>query len=137
MSAGCLAARKNKQKKTAGNVRRGGSWRCVKSVTVSVASVSAQLVMEDMNVCRACDSLEYVSHLRIVDLCDFLGVIVMSSGVPTQKSVHPESCSDRDPHAQVCHRQHPRTCAWEHQAQVSPPQWSDAQQNSDADCHQP
>ena len=48
VSAGCLAARE----KTAGNVSRGGSWRCVKSVTVSVVSVSAQLVVEDVNVCR-------------------------------------------------------------------------------------
>ena len=70
MSAGCLAARKKQKKK------RGGSWRCVKSVTVSVVSVSAQLVMEDVNVCRACDSLKYLSHLGIVDLCDFLEVIV-------------------------------------------------------------
>ena len=97
MSAGCLAARK---KKKAGNVRRGGSWRCAKSVTISVC------LMEDVNVRRACDPLKHPSHLSMVDLCDFLGVIVkkLSSGAPTRKSVHPESCSDRDLHAQLCSR---------------------------------
>ena len=54
---------RSKEKKTAGNVRRGGSWRCVKSVTVSVVSVSAQLKMEDVNVCRACDSLLNISAI--------------------------------------------------------------------------
>ena len=43
-----------KNRKRAGNVRRGVSWRCVKSVTVSVVRVSAQLMMEDVNVRRAC-----------------------------------------------------------------------------------
>ena len=58
---------RSKEKNTAGNVRRGGSWRCVKSVTASVVSVSAQLVMEDVSVCRAYDPLEHLSHLSIVD----------------------------------------------------------------------
>ena len=51
--------------------------------TVSVVSVSAQLMMEDVSVCRACDSLEYPSHLSTVDLCDFLGVVVKET--PTQE----------------------------------------------------
>ena len=63
MSAGCLAARE-KNRKRAGNMRRGVSWRCVFSV--SVVSVSAQLMMEDVNECRACDSLKYLSHLSTV-----------------------------------------------------------------------
>ena len=45
-------------------------------VDVSVVSVIAQLVMEDVSVCRACDSLEYLSQLSIVDLCEFLGEFV-------------------------------------------------------------
>ena len=57
-------------------------------------SVSAQLMMKDVNVCRACDSLKYLSHLSIVELCDFLGVIIKKRLMVHQlKSVHPESCS--------------------------------------------
>ena len=38
-----------------------------------------------------------------VDICDFLGVILpKTSGTPIRESVHPDSCSDRDPHAQSC-----------------------------------
>ena len=89
MSAGCLEARK-KQGKRAGNMRRGVSWRCVKPVTASVVSVSAQLVMEDVNVCRACDPRKYLSHLSKVDLCDFLKVIVKITvfWCTNSKSVH-------------------------------------------------
>ena len=65
-------------------------------LTNSAVPVSAQLVMEDVNVWRACDPLD---HLDLVDLCDFLDVI----GKRIRKNVHPESCSDRDPHAQLCH----------------------------------
>ena len=53
--------------------RKTRRWRCVESVTVSVVSVSAQLVMEDMSVCRACDPLDHLSHLSMA--CDFLGVV--------------------------------------------------------------
>ena len=48
--------------------RKTRRWRCVESVTVSVVSVSAQLVMEDMSVCRACDPLDHLSHHSTVDL---------------------------------------------------------------------
>ena len=54
---------RSKEKIRAGNVRRGVNWRCVKSVTVSVVPVSAQLMMEDVSVCRACDSRKCLSHL--------------------------------------------------------------------------
>ena len=108
MSAGCLRSKE----KTENERATKDKVFAVKSVTVSVVSVSAQQMIEDVNVCHACDSLKYLSHLQ---LCRPLGFC-------------PESCSDRDPHAQLCHRQHPWTCPWERHVQVSPPLWSDSQQ---------
>ena len=35
--------------------------------------------MEDVNVCRAYDPLEHLSHLSTVDPCDSLGVMVSVS----------------------------------------------------------
>ena len=56
---------KEKHRKRAGNIGRGVSWRCDKSVTVSVVSVSAQVVVGDVHVCRACDPLKHLSHLTV------------------------------------------------------------------------
>ena len=87
VSAGCLAARKKKKRKRADNIRRG--------VTASVVSVSVQLVMEDANEGRACGARKHLSHLSIVDLCDFLKVVVKKTvfWCTNSKSVHSESCS--------------------------------------------
>ena len=45
----------------------------------STCSVSPILVMEDVSVCRSCDLLEHCHHLSVIDICDFLGMIVKSS----------------------------------------------------------
>ena len=45
----------------------------------STCSVSPILVMEDVSVCRSCDLLEHFHHLSVIDILDFLGMIVKSS----------------------------------------------------------
>ena len=62
--------------------------RCVESVAVRVVSGGAQLVMEDENVCLACDPVEHLEHLSIVNIRDFLGVIVKIVRAQTCLLVH-------------------------------------------------
>ena len=39
--------------------------RCVESVAVSIVFCSAQLMLEDVNVCRSCDLLDHFHHLDV------------------------------------------------------------------------
>ena len=74
MSAGCLKARKNAER------------RCVKSVTLCLSAL--QLMMEDVDVCRACNSLTYLRFSR----CNCENCLLF--GAPTEvQSATRRSCT--------------------------------------------